>query len=107
MKASYEEPANERLLFCLGATLFGNAVAFLGIIYFDQSVIGWYLTIALISGTTAFVLNAAKAEAPIEELIPVRPGARKVNKQRAPAEPVATYRDRLSVQNSNRLKPLR
>lgn len=107
MKASYGDPANERLLFCLGAALFGNAVAFLGIIYFDQSVIVWYLTVAMIAGTTAFVLNAAKAEEPIERLIPLRPGTRKVNKQHAPAEPVTTYRDRLGVQNSNRLKPIR
>jgi hypothetical protein len=107
MKTSYEQPANERLLFCLGATLFGNAVAFLGIIYFDQSVIVWYLTIAVISGTTALVLNAAKTEEPVDDFIPVRPSARKVNKQRAPVEPVATYRRRLGVQNSDRLKPIR
>ena len=107
MKASYDQPGNERLLFYLGAALFANAVAFLGIIYFDQSVIVWYLTLAIISSTTAFVLNSAETEESAEDIIPVRPSVRKVNKQRAPAEPVVTYRDRVSVQNSNRLKTIR
>ena len=92
-----DDPNNERLLFALGATLFSNAVAFLGIIYFDQSAIAWYLTLVLISVTTSFVLEAKKVEASPEVLLPLRHRTLKVNKQSAPATPVPTYRNRFNA----------
>lgn len=92
-----DDPNNECLLFALGATLFSNAVAFLGIIYFDQSAIAWYLTLVLISVTTSFVLEAKKVEALPEVLLPLRHRTLKVNKQSAPATPVPTYRNRFNA----------
>ena len=92
-----DDPDDERLLFGLGATLFSNAVAFLGIIYFDQSAVAWYLTLVLISVTTSFVLEAKKVAATPEILVPPRPRALKVNKQPAPGRPVPTYRNRFNV----------
>jgi hypothetical protein len=91
------DPNNERLLFALGATLFSNTVAFLGIIYFDQSAIAWYLTLVLISVTTSFVLEAKKAEASPEIVHPLRHRAFKVNKQSDPSRPVPAYRNRFNV----------
>lgn len=38
-----------KLLWALGAALFGNAVGFIGITFYDQSVVAWYTLIALIS----------------------------------------------------------
>ena len=35
----------------LGAGLFANVVAFLGISYFDQSIVGWYALLAMISAS--------------------------------------------------------
>lgn len=91
-KLTIDDPNNERLLFGLGATLFSNAVAFLGIIYFDQSALAWYLTLVLISVTTSFVLSAQKVQATPEIPIPLRYRTLKVNKQSAPARPVPTYK---------------
>jgi len=56
---------NERLLWAMGVTLFSNCIAFLGIIYFDQSAVAWYLTLVMISVMTALVLGenrSAQAE---------------------------------------------
>lgn len=39
----------ERLIWALGIAVFGNTVAFFGITYFDQSVIGWYALLAMLS----------------------------------------------------------
>lgn len=53
-----------RVDWALGAGLFANAVAFIGIGYFDQSIVGWYVLLAMIS--TAYVAhrNAVRAEMP-------------------------------------------
>jgi hypothetical protein len=57
---------NERLIWALGATLFGNTIAFFGIIYFDQSAIAWYLVLATISVVTALAIEQ-KQEGPESE----------------------------------------
>jgi hypothetical protein len=46
---------SEHLVWSLGACLFANTVGFFGIVYFDQSVLAWYLLLAMISATAAFV----------------------------------------------------
>jgi len=43
-----------RLVWCIGATLFANTIAFFGIIYFDQSSIAWYLLLAMIAASATF-----------------------------------------------------
>ncbi|MFZ0321220.1 MAG: hypothetical protein WAL56_19000 [Candidatus Sulfotelmatobacter sp.] len=40
-------------IWALGAALFANVVAFLGISYFDQTIVAWYGLLALISATVA------------------------------------------------------
>jgi hypothetical protein len=42
---------NERLIWATGACLFANTVAFFGEGYYDQSVIGWYALLVMISAT--------------------------------------------------------
>lgn len=46
-----------RFAWALGAALFAHAVAFFGITYFDQTVVGWYALLAIISVSAGMVLN--------------------------------------------------
>lgn len=46
----------------LGAGLFANVVAFLGISYFDQSIVGWYALLAMISAAYVAQRNVMRAE---------------------------------------------
>ena len=55
-KLAEQDRANERLLWAIGASLFANTVAYFGIIYFDQSVLAWYLLLVMISATSASVI---------------------------------------------------
>jgi hypothetical protein len=48
-------------LWCLGAALFANVVAYFGITYFDQSQVAWYALLAVIS---ASVVEAARSRVP-------------------------------------------
>jgi hypothetical protein len=59
-----KDSGKERLLFAMGAALFSNCVAFLGIIYFDQSAVAWYLTLVMISVMTALVLGENREAQP-------------------------------------------
>lgn len=66
------------LLWCLGASLFANVVAFFGINYFDQSHIAWFALLAMVSALTAQVARdrrIAKSEARPQvdnpELLPI------------------------------------
>jgi hypothetical protein len=54
-------------LWCLGAAVFANVVGFLGINYFDQSRIGWFLLLATISAVTAPLIQTAE----LSEEVPV------------------------------------
>jgi hypothetical protein len=45
---------DERLIWAIGSTLFANTVAFVGITYFDQSVMAWYALLAMISVSRTF-----------------------------------------------------
>jgi hypothetical protein len=44
----------------LGAAMFANLVAFFGVNYFDQVKVVWFALLAMISGTTASVMQAQK-----------------------------------------------
>lgn len=57
---------DERLLWALGCCLFSNTVAFFGIVYFDQSVIAWYVLLAMISAMTALVIDSRKTQPKLE-----------------------------------------
>jgi hypothetical protein len=53
---------NERLAWAIGAALFGNTVAFLGIAYFDQSIIAWYALLVMISAAAPMAVNTMELE---------------------------------------------
>ncbi len=48
----------EQFIWAVGAALFANVVAFFGISYFDQTMVAWYLLLAIIGAVTASVANA-------------------------------------------------
>lgn len=54
---------SEWVLWCFGASLFANVVAFFGINYFDQSHMAWFALLAMIPATSASVFRAKKAVA--------------------------------------------
>ena len=57
----------EWALWCLGASLFANVVAFFGINYFDQSRMAWFAVLAMISAYSSSVLKARKLAQPKAE----------------------------------------
>jgi hypothetical protein len=67
----------------MGVTLFSNCIAFLGIIYFDQSAVAWYLTLVMISAMTALVLGENKEAQPAVAV----PFARRVAPLNSPKHP--------------------
>lgn len=68
IKALGNDRMEQWFLWSLGATLFAHVTAFFGIGYFDQSQIGWYGLLAMITAATApFVakkVQSAEAEVP-------------------------------------------
>lgn len=52
----------ELFVWALAAALFANLVAFIGISYFDQTIVGWYAILAMISAVTLPARNAEPAE---------------------------------------------
>ncbi|MGH9738298.1 MAG: O-antigen ligase family protein [Candidatus Acidiferrales bacterium] len=56
MRKKVETDKREELfIWALGASLFANMVAFFGISYFDQTIIGWYTLLAIIAAVTVGV----------------------------------------------------
>ncbi len=51
----------ELIIWSLGAALFANVVAFFGISYFDQTVVCWYLLLAIISATVSWATAGRRA----------------------------------------------
>lgn len=49
----------ERRAWALGAALFANVVAYVGITYFDQTIIAWYVLLALIPVSASGLLHRA------------------------------------------------
>lgn len=65
----------EFFIWAIGASLFANVVAFMGIGYFDQTIVPWYMVLAILSAMTMMVWSrqpsAATADAKAkEELAP-------------------------------------
>ena len=57
-------PLNDRfLIWCLGAGLFGHAATSISVAYFDQSMIFFWLTIAVISSARSFAGESAEVAA--------------------------------------------
>jgi len=60
----------ERFIWAISATLFANVVAFMGVSYFDQTIVPWYAVLAIISTVTLAARNRQRRVEPvaIEEL---------------------------------------
>jgi hypothetical protein len=71
-RAKARDRKDELLLWALGAALFANVVGFFGISYFDQTMVAWYLLLAMIP--------AACADANVTALATVRfPGPKQID----------------------------
>jgi hypothetical protein len=51
---------DQRLIWAIGCCLLANTVGFFGIVYFDQSVLVWYLVLAIVSATAAFPVQSQR-----------------------------------------------
>ncbi len=62
---------NEFFVWAIGCSFFANVIAFFGVSYWDQTIIGWYLVLAIVAAVTlpARITQAARADAPIEAFI--------------------------------------
>lgn len=75
-KAAQGNRRQEGFVWALGATLFANIVAFVGISYFDQTQVAWYALLAIISAATVAARQPSHAMANdpsdhFQSLIPV------------------------------------
>jgi hypothetical protein len=76
MRAYVEErtdKAKELFIWALSASLFANLVAFLGISYFDQTIVAWYALLAMISATTLAVRNPSALPAAMPGISDIAP----------------------------------
>jgi len=55
-------------IWAIGSALFANVVAFVGISYFDQTMVAWYALLAMIS--TVAVVHSKKEMAPVKLTVP-------------------------------------
>jgi hypothetical protein len=58
---------DERLVWAMGASLFANTVGFFGIVYFDQSVMIWYMLLAMVSGTAMLHADVTQLSHEVED----------------------------------------
>jgi hypothetical protein len=56
-RAALGNRTGELLVWSVGAALFANVVAFFGISYYDQTMVCWYLLLALIPGVAASLVR--------------------------------------------------
>jgi len=76
-----------RLIWLLGVALFANAVAFFGIVYFDQAIVAWYALLAMIATVPAFAAQESSATVKLTTaLTPIELHA-------SPAHPVLRWHD--------------
>lgn len=61
-RAAEESGKNERLIWSVGAAFFANSVAYLGIVYYDQSNIAWYALLAIISVIGSYAAAEQRSE---------------------------------------------
>lgn len=64
-RAAENDRKQEVFIWALGASLFANLVAFIGISYFDQTILAWYALLAMISAATRQARMAALDPEPI------------------------------------------
>jgi hypothetical protein len=63
------DKAHEFFIWTLGATLFSNAVTFIGVSYFDQSIVVWILFLAIVCAAT-YIPEEAPALQPENVAVP-------------------------------------
>ncbi len=63
-KMAEGERRQERFIWGLGAALFANCVAFFGISYDDQTMVSWYLMLAIISAVALGIKRSSSAATP-------------------------------------------
>jgi hypothetical protein len=73
--------SKEWMLWFLGSALFAQIVSFFGVNYFDQSRMGWFILLAMISAATAPLLKKRPVPLrlrtePVETKVPAQSGAR-------------------------------
>jgi len=69
-KRAEKYPREQGLIWVLGAALFANAVAFFGIVYFDQAVVAWYALLAMIAVVPTFVATRRRPELQLRTALP-------------------------------------
>jgi len=60
------DPKQEWLFWMLGAALFSHVIGFFGIVYFDATIVSWYVLLVMIAAMSSSILAAA-AEVPQTE----------------------------------------
>lgn len=68
-----EDKSREWYVWLLGAALFSNLVAFFGVNYFDQSKVGWFVLLAVISAATAPILAQKKVRQALQTMASTDP----------------------------------
>jgi hypothetical protein len=63
-RAAEGNKQEELFTWALGASLFANVIAFIGISYFDQTVVGWYAVLAMICAVSLPARQGQLAPAP-------------------------------------------
>lgn len=61
---------SEALLWGLGSALFSHAMNFIGVIYWDQSYVLWYMSVAVISGVTGHYYNQENRSLAVKPVSP-------------------------------------
>jgi hypothetical protein len=61
-RGAIDDKNRQWLSWSLGAVMFAHILAYFGVSYFDQSIVWWYLTLAIVSAATVPVSGKALAE---------------------------------------------
>lgn len=104
------QPEQGFMIWCFGASLFSHAVTGLSVSYFDQSVLFFWLTIAVITSTYSVVLHEAREGVLYKTPQPNAEGfsleaATAENPARVNAEWRRKYREQLTTRGQIGLKP--
>jgi hypothetical protein len=78
LKAARKQPRRLQLgIWAVGAGLFSHIVSFLGVSYFDQNIVNWYMVLGMVAALSAEWLPPARRKAPEK----VSPGATNSERQ--------------------------
>jgi hypothetical protein len=63
-KMAEGDRAQEHFIWAIGASVFANVIAFIGISYFDQTIVGWYAVLAMVCAVSLPARTAKTAPSP-------------------------------------------